>query len=302
VNFLAALSKCQKLVRLDLSRLNRVSFHILDLLRAVSTLSCLKIFHFPEGCPTSSDSGLENKERSGKTPKWPDSLETFHIPLSLDMGHILAFEKLPTSLTSLIIDTSDRIRDEAIEVIFDLIGPQILTLKVEPETPSDGFASYLTKFPNLLHLKALPEIIAYDAMDYIDLQVDHPLRSITIGLDLCDDIFDPDFLDSLEDLVNIDRLPNIRRLLLNIDCLRYYCASFLREDPLPEEHIKLLDISKRLRGRSSSASGKKESGVLLVDSDDDDATVIEFTEEYLVKILSEAPPPEGTSTRRIGWN
>jgi hypothetical protein len=299
VNFLAALSNCPNLVRLDLSSINCVSFHIVDLLRTVSKLLRLQIFHFPKG---SQDSGDNDQERSGKTPRWPNSLETFHIPLSPNIGYILAFEKLQASLMSLIIDTFDSVRDDTIEIIFNLIGPQILTLKVELETPSSGFASYLDKFPNLLHLKAPPEIISYNEMDFIDLQVDHPLRSITIRLNQFDGISDPDFLESLENLVNVDWLPNIRRILLNIDCLGYDWASFLREDPLPEEHIKLLDISRRLRGRSSFASGHTESGVLLVDSDDDDATVIEFTEDNLARILSEAPPPEGKFTRRIVWN
>jgi hypothetical protein len=254
-------------------------FQILDLLRAVSALSCLKIFYFPERSPASSNSGVVDKQRSEQTPKWPDSLETFHIPCSLDRGYIIAFEKTPALLKNLIVNDSNGSCGTALEHVFDLVGPQIQTLRVQYENCYGELSRCLQKFPNLLHLYTHPELIDWIANDHLGPRSNHPLRSITIAIDELDDISNSGFLECLEELVNEDRLSNIRSLILSIDCLGDHWESFLRQVPLPVELIQLLDISKRLKRRSSSESGRKKSGVFLVDSKDDDAIVCEFTEE-----------------------
>jgi hypothetical protein len=101
-SFASALSKCQKLVRLDLSH-TRESFTVLDLLRAVGTLSSLKIFHFPHGSQASSESGENEAPRDEAPYKWPNSLEQIFIPHLLDVGYMVAVRSAPASLTSLVI-------------------------------------------------------------------------------------------------------------------------------------------------------------------------------------------------------
>ena len=51
--------------------------------------------------------------------------------------------------------------------------------------------------------------------------------------------------------------------------------------------LQLLDISRYLKRRSSSASDLKQCGVWLVDGGDNDAIICEFTVETLAKFGSE---------------
>jgi hypothetical protein len=140
VNVLSTLSKCSKLVHLDLWSIDP-SFHIFDLLHVVSTLSCLKFFRFPLQSPDSSNLGENDSERREGLPSWPDGLEMIHIPCGLETGCIVAFEKVPDSLTSLVIEESfDHINAAALDKVFDLIGPQIQSLKVEY---NDGALLYM---------------------------------------------------------------------------------------------------------------------------------------------------------------
>jgi hypothetical protein len=279
VYYLAALSQCRKLVRLDLSLIRGTPL-ILDLLRAVSTLSCLKIFHFPR---CSSAAFYLSKEDD---PKWPDSLETFHIPCSLDKIYIPAFENPPISLKSLVIEDDFQVTD-VLDVVFGLIGSQILTVKVQYEEDcNDQLAMIFINFPNLLHLSIPPDLISDDATADIYLGNDYPLLSLTVILQQPDDIFDPYFLEFLEYLLDDDLLPNIRRLVLSHASSVDSWNSFLHENPLPvKRQIELLDIDKRLKRRSSSASCPRKSGVWLVDCEDNDVSISEFTDESLVRVI-----------------
>jgi hypothetical protein len=210
VNGLSALSNCRKLVCLDLS-LIQGSFEVRDILRVVSTLSSLKIFQFPRASPTSSDWG-ENEA----TPEWPDRLEKFYIPCSLDPGYIRAFEKVPASLTSLTIENEGAPNDDVLDTVFKLIGPQILTLKVEcEELPQGQIANLTVNFPNLLHLGVRGGFTCSHEIRTINLGVERPLRAITIDLSELDDVTDPEYLGWVKDLFDEKRLPNIRRLMLS---------------------------------------------------------------------------------------
>jgi hypothetical protein len=256
-------------------------------------LSCLKVFNFPQWPPRSSygsDGWGENDiDQSEVTSKWPDSLETFYIPCSLDTGWILAFEKVPASLTSLIIKDGLNVDSEALDMVFDLIGPQILTLKVEyieePEKSAAQLASIFSKFPNLLHLSVRTCFIYDQAMGHTVFETDHPLRSITIRLDQLDDICDTDLIERLNNLLDYEWLPSVRRVLLSTNYSLDRWLSFLREVPTPLMDVDFLYISTRLKRRSSSACGPQGSGVWLVDSADGNSTICEFTGEMLPTVF-----------------
>jgi hypothetical protein len=275
------------LVSLNLSSIDP-AFRVLDLLSAVSMLSDLKIFYFPWSSLLSSTS-----DESEILPEWPDSLETFHIPSALETCYLLAFSKVPASLTRLIIRDGIYVHAESLDIMFGLIGPQILTLKVEYSEGSAALVGdILSKFPNLLHLSIRPCFASGpNSFWYQDLGIDHPLRSITIKLSLFDrDEFDLRFLDDLEAVLDDGMLPNIRNLLLSSELGVNPWVSFFREKTLPENDIKLLDISTCLKRRGSSVNGLKDSGVWLVDGwQHNDTTICEFTKENLARIRSGVP-------------
>jgi hypothetical protein len=268
---------------LDLSFIDP-SFGILDLLAAMSMLSCLKVFHYPHRPAyfPDSDSDLSDNGGQDSFPKWPNSLETIHIPRSLDLGYLLILGQVPASLSTLVIDNGFEPFTSVLDLIFSILDQQIQTLKVKyDEEWSDLLEDILDEFPNLLHLGLRPCFISDDAVADIDLGTDHPLRSITVYIDQLDDIFDPELLKGLQDLVDKDQLPNIRSLVLSSESSVDDWVSFLRGKPLPVEYLRLLEIGKRLKRRSSFDSGLKESGVWLVDGEDHDGAICEFTEENL---------------------
>ena len=287
VRSLVALSRCQKLACLDLSRIH-ATFPILDLLRAVSKLSCLKIFHFPWGPLHPSDSEDNDIRLSEKTPKWPSSLVAFHIPDSLRPGYMPAIEMAPASVTSLTLEEDIfAVIDEDIDVmhlLVALLGSRILTFKLEFDELSEayedtGLAELLTEFPNLLQL-----IVPFCFISHVSyttyimgLQVDHPLRSITLNVESLDHIFLPDFLDALEHLLDDYRVSGFRSLILSSELSKNCWVSFLRGNPLPVIHIKLFEIGWRLKQRGSSTSDLKKIGVWLVDGEDEGDVACEFT-------------------------
>jgi hypothetical protein len=273
-------------------------------MRAVSALSCLKIFHFPRRSAALAklrdrDNGeveyIRRWPEGQKIPRWSDSLETFHMPSLLDPGYILAFENTPASLKSLVVEDSGGVTVYVVDTIFGLIGSQILTLKVEyDDDRQDQLADIFRDFPNLLHLSLLPELIDFYVPADLELEHEHPLRTLTINLEEMDDILDTDFLMQLEDLVfHQDLLPNIRCLTLFHEFSADHWECFLREYPLPlavkSQSIELLNIGKYLKQQSSSASVPKESGLWLVNGD---GTVCEFTEELVAKITCGMIIPE----------
>jgi hypothetical protein len=88
-------------------------------------LSSLKIFCFP-WCPPAGSASDENiYGQSEKIPDWPDSLEAFQIPPSLERAYLPAFRKAPASLTRLIIKVGSYVDTEVLDIVFNLIGPQI---------------------------------------------------------------------------------------------------------------------------------------------------------------------------------
>jgi hypothetical protein len=248
----------------------------------VNTLSGLRIFHFPYWAPSSSESGGNDNDRSESTLKWPDSLETFHIPRSLHMGYILAFEKVPASLKSLIIKDDGASISTALDTVFDLLGPQILALKVEydDEESKGQLSNILNNFPHLLHLSVRPYFIGNSgiyAQDQIMLEIDHPLCSITIDIEHLDQIVGDNFTHCLASLVDHNRLPNIRSFLSSSNLSVNQWASILRlYYSRSVIDVELLHVGSYLKRRSSSESGPEESRLWLVDGEDNDATICEI--------------------------
>jgi hypothetical protein len=289
---------------LDLSVINDdLGLH--DLLRAISTLTSLKTFHFPRWNPISEDSGVNDNEKSEKTFNWPDSLGTFHISSCFDPGWMPAFRKVP-SLRNLVIEDEYNVYHRVVDEVFRLTGSRIQNLKVDHSgDDADEFPNIFVTFPNLLHLIVRPCMILVDeVVSMIDLKVDHPLRSITINLNKLDVILDTDFLGALRDLIADDLLPNIRSISLQSNFSVDHILSFFREYryskealleyPLVAEEIANT-IGSCLKQRSYLASDFDESGVWLVEdvgqslvNSGDNATVFEITEEIISKLFRRA--------------
>jgi hypothetical protein len=105
--------------------------------------------------------------------------------------------------------------DEVLDKVFELIGSRILTLKIDYEVDFEGqMFDIFMKLPNVLYVSILPMSSYGKALpwSWMDFKMDHPLRAITILLDLLDGIFDHRFLNCLKDPLNKDRVPNIRNL------------------------------------------------------------------------------------------
>ena len=222
-------------------------------------------------------------------PKWPDSLEVFHIPPSLDTLYLPFFENAPASLKGLVIENGVRIYVGVLNTIFGLIGSRILTLKVEFEGVRDEIANTFIKLPHLLQLRVRPGLIRsfirYARSDPTYLTMHHPLRSLTIYLNQLDYIFHTTLLNSLEDLLKVEWLPSIRTLQLSDKLTDDRWVSFLNYKLLPQQHVMLLYFGRILKLRDSTASSIGDCGVWLMSGEDNDATIWEFTKENLVRAM-----------------
>jgi hypothetical protein len=267
-------------------------FSIFDLLDALSKLSFLKILHFPKGAAAFPDSDWEmgDYERRRRIPEWQDGLETVHIPCSLDWGYLLFFRECPASLSTLVIEDGFGKPTGALERVFPLMSQEITTLKLKYDGELlDLPENILEAFPNLLHLGVGPSFISDGALYDIDLDVDHPLRSVTICFKKLDDLFDPEFQQCLEDLLDEDQLPNLSNIsLLNESSIDHW-VSFLQEHPSPRKFVYLFAIGKLLKQRSSSPSDRKESGLWLVDGEDNKGVVCELTVENVERMMRGLP-------------
>jgi hypothetical protein len=232
-------------------------------LRAVSKLSHLKTFHSPQEAPNFSEwEVVKDKEGTERTPKWPDSLETFFISCSFDPGLIPAFEQTPASLRNLVIEKSDRVGVNMLEIVFEMIGSRILTLKLDYyERPTGRLANYFFRFPNLVHLSLRPLFVSEYTVHRKYQGIDHPLCSITINLDELDEVLD---LEGLNDLLDERRfrLPNLTSLRLCISSSLDDWVPFARKNSVLLTNMGLFNIGQLLKLRSSSATCDfTESGV-----------------------------------------
>jgi hypothetical protein len=262
-------------------------------MHTVSRLPCLKIFHFPHKSHSLDEWRFQ---MVGKNPKWPDSLETFHIPCGLK-GYFRAIAKAPPSLKSLIIDEDLRTEPRMIQRVLDRLGPQILILSVHYHEKSPvQLDQIFTKLPNLLYLSMDPWMLLSQESNPLELEFDHPLRSITLNTSPPGDIFAPDLLRDLSVLLHNSRLPNIKNLLISSKWSGGTGATwveYLRRKSLPKTHVKLFEIGKLLEQRSVSSTGLKKNGVWLVDGERDpqenndfDDIICEFTEGDIARIKS----------------
>jgi hypothetical protein len=211
----------------------------------------------------------------------------------LDSGYILAFEKAPASLRTLIIEHDTETEYDVLGAVFAQIGSRILTLRMENDQIwAQQLASIFIKFPNLLHLSVRSCVDSVPGIGHIDLETDHPLRSVTIILEEMHEIFDPEFVKCLKNLLHEDRLPNISSLRLSVDwgSIRRW-AYLLRSYRLRGCGLStdLLDIIKCLKRRNFSASDPKEGEVWLVNNGDSDSVICVFTEENFAKLNGDVP-------------
>jgi hypothetical protein len=213
------------------------------------------------------------------------------------MDYLDAIAMAPPSLQGLIIDEDTVVESEMLDEVFDLLGPQILTLSVHyyEESPIQ-LTQIFTKFPNLLHLSMKPWSLLDQEQNPFELKFDHPLRSLTLNLYPLEDIFEPDLLDNLLDLLHNPRLPNIKKSLLSGKWSGPEGESwvdYLRRRPLLDTHIELFEIGKFLQQRSDPSSGFRKNGVWLVDGERDpqenndiDDIICEFTVGNITRIKS----------------
>jgi hypothetical protein len=205
--------------------------------------------------------------------------------------YILAFETTPASLQRLTIEYDPEVYTEGFYSMVELIRSRIKDLAVwsAPEEADGQLLDFLVDFPNLFHLNVAACYVFGHSAHYRRGDVYQSLRSITISLYSLEDIFHCDFLEGLEDLVDKDWLPNVRSLVFSSEFTKDPWVSFLREQTVPQERNKLLCIDRRLKPRSSSASGLRESGLWLVDGSNDDDVVCQVTERELARVMHGAP-------------
>ncbi|KAL2037855.1 hypothetical protein N7G274_009329 [Stereocaulon virgatum] len=150
VNCLAALSKCHKLRRLNLSFVSE-SIAMSDLLRSMSTLSKLEILHLPR-------SSAHNTSIDALIYGWPSGLRELHISGGLRDESALSLSALPSSLTHLSISNCPHLSMLSIRPLVKLLGPQLQYLEIVAPLPNLNLGhgvltNVMDLAPNLHHLK-----------------------------------------------------------------------------------------------------------------------------------------------------
>jgi hypothetical protein len=188
-------------------------------------------------------------------------------------------------------------------MVFAVLGPQILNLKIEYHKLSraGGFVRILTKFPHLLHLSVPAMFMARQADDHIDLGFDHPLRSITINVSWPED---PDLLSVFNrQLLDKYRWPNVESVILSNKSPVDRWITFLRNNTRAElsDMLRFLErwsdssFDSSSDAPSDDSSGLKKSATTKVWLEDDRydgdyTTSFQLTEENLSRIRRRLPP------------
>jgi hypothetical protein len=299
---------CEKLIRLDLSLVDDY-LPVHDLLRVVCNLSNLKVFHFPScNCWASLDSDENDAEQTAKEiSDWPSSLEIFHIPSWSCSGYTPALKKPPASLKRLVIEDGEDLYTPELVKACRLIGSWIKSLQVNYNgVHVNEIRENFDHFPNLLQLNIRPGLIFVDAIFSAHVAVNHPLRSVTVELDMLDQILDTDLLGYIDENYLVeDRFPDIRSILLSSSSSIDEILSFVKRyrfpiDQSPEEDLNFVNaIHSSLKRRSPLEGDRNQDGVLLMKERwmklmkyrDNESTVLDFTS----KIISDIQKRQNTS-------
>jgi len=158
------------------------SLQVLDLMRALSTLSKLETFRFPR-CSAANKPGMKDETIPGcKKSRWPDSLRSFYFSCGLQIGYLPAIIKSPRFLTSLTIEEGHNFSSEVVWCSVLTLGLQITSLRLEFE-PKFGFEpmnALLRDFPNLIHLLMRVDHVGLPFFAPGVIPHTHPLKSLTV--------------------------------------------------------------------------------------------------------------------------
>ena len=197
INCLAALSKCTKLRRLDLSFVSE-SIPISDLLRSINPLINLAVLHLPR----SSTTNAGTKERR----TWPAKLQELHINGGLHSTSSITNHSLPLCLSNLSISNCPHLDAESLFDLLETLSPQLSKLSLLAPIPSIRYHpdlyNILNVLTNLTHLRLSVDLI-YEPFFLYYLEYNPALASLT-RLDL--DCFDPDYCTQVNLLVLFDCL------------------------------------------------------------------------------------------------
>ena len=124
-----------------------------DLLRSTSHLSKLEILHLPRS------STQESKRNGNLDCGWPVNLNRLHVSSVVRFNSLPFLERLPPSLSHLILQNLPNMHEVGIFTILDEIGPRLRSLQLLAPIPAlpnlfPDFANhFLTLTPNLKYLK-----------------------------------------------------------------------------------------------------------------------------------------------------
>ena len=178
INCLAALSKCHKLRYLDLSLISE-SLALSSLFHSISTLHNLETLRFPR-------SSTYDTQQSNDViiPMWSPSLRDVHIAGGLNDASIFYFSTVPPTLTKLTIQNCPNLGSLFIDQILDLLGDQLLYLKINYHMPKLGPTSLdhiLPRLPKLIFLCLAVDYISEDFFAYADsMDSGHPLKILEL--------------------------------------------------------------------------------------------------------------------------
>ncbi|KAI4128008.1 MAG: hypothetical protein LQ347_004354, partial [Umbilicaria vellea] len=155
INCLAALSKCTRLLHLDLSLISE-SLSLSSLFHTLAPLTSLLTLHFPR-------SSTNDSRTNPLSHSWPPCLHTLHISGGLRDASLLYFCTVPRTLTSLTLSNSPHLSTAFVSPLLKAIGPHLTRLRIAdtmPQLRATALDTILPHLPALHHLSAPADLIS----------------------------------------------------------------------------------------------------------------------------------------------
>ena len=217
VNCLAALSRCQQLVHLDLSLVSE-SLVMADLFHSISSLHHLESFHFPR-------SSSNDHRTTGLFNTWPLKLRKLQIAGGIRDESVIYFSTLPNTLTHLTFGDCPNLSLAFVRPLLTILGPHLQYLKIDSNLPKLNNVSslmfslndILDVLPALRHLTIRADYICesfFASGKIYNSHNPHTLESLQLDCLENDEITSDLVWDAVEDgpLKNLRRLRVSRKL------------------------------------------------------------------------------------------
>ena len=222
VNCLAALSRCHKLVHLDLSLVSE-SLAMADLFHSISSLHHLESFHFPR-------SSTNDHRSMGLFNTWPPRLRKLQIAGGIRDESIIYFSTLQDTLTHLTFGDCPNLSLAFIRPLLTVLGPHLQYLRIDSNLPKLNIPSLLMfslneildVLPALRHLTIRADYISeffFASGKFYNSNNPHVLESLQLDCLENTDITSDVVWDAVEDgpLKNLRRLRVSRKLGWTLD-------------------------------------------------------------------------------------